>query len=201
MAELLRLTKDAPRISLEKSSTLTGRMRINLNWSQPEAKKGFWASLSAPAPIDLDLGCLVEMADGSIGGVQALGNAFGDYDEPPFIQLDGDDRSGQSNDGENLFVNLDMIKEIKRFLIFAFIYEGATTWSVANGVVTIYPPTGSPVVVNLESHDSKKMCAIALVTVDKGQVSVERQVKYFDGHEQMDRAFKWGINWTVGYKD
>lgn len=201
MAELLRLTKDAPRISLEKSSTLTGRMRINLNWSQPEPKKGFWASLTAPAPIDLDLGCLVEMADGSLRVVQALGNAFGNYGNVPYIELDGDDRSGQSNDGENLFVNLDEIKEIKRFLIYAFIYEGAANWAVANGAVTVYPPTGSPIVVNLESHDSKKMCAIAMVTVEKGQVSVERLVNYFYGHEEMDRAYKWGITWTAGSKD
>jgi tellurite resistance protein TerA len=201
MVDLRKLTADAPKISLEKSSTLTGRMRINLNWSQPARKKGFWASLSAPVEIDLDLGCLVEMTDGSIGVVQALGNAFGDYDSAPFIELDGDDRSGQSNDGENLFVNLDHIQEIKRFLVFAFIYEGATVWSTANGVVSVYPPSGAPVVVNLESHDTKKMCAIALVTVDNGQVSVERQVKYFDGHEEMDRAYKWGLNWTVGYKD
>jgi len=201
MVDLRKLTVEAPKISLAKVTTLSGRMRINLNWSQPIQKKGFWASLATAEEIDLDLGCLVEMQDGLVGVVQALGNSFGSFHRSPYIELDGDDRSGQSNDGENLFVNLDEIGQIKRMLIFAFIYEGATVWSTANGIVTIYPPSGAPVVVNLESHDTKKMCAIALISVDRGQVSVEREVKYFHGHDDMDYAYQFGLNWVPGTKD
>lgn len=201
MEQPLRLTKDAPRISLEKSATLSGEMRINLNWSQPEQKKGFWASLAGPSSIDLDLGCLVELDDGTVDVVQALGNSFGSLKRAPFMRLDGDDRSGQNSAGENVTVNLDKISSVARFLIFAFIYEGAPSWNVAKGVVTIYPPSGSPIVVNLDTYETRNMCAIAMVTVKNGQLSIEREVKYFDGHADMDYAYDWGISWVPGTKD
>ena len=44
--------------------------------------------------------------------VQALGNAFGALDRPPYIQLDADDRSGSSVGGENLLINLDQARNI-----------------------------------------------------------------------------------------
>jgi len=71
---------------------------VNLNWSQgaPPKKTGFLAKLAGAGSgaVDLDLGCLYELADGSKGVVQALGNSFGSLTSPPYISLDGDDRSG-----------------------------------------------------------------------------------------------------------
>lgn len=81
----MTLSKAAPSVSLTKSGERQGAMRVNLNWSTgatPQPKKaGFFAKLAAAAGgsngIDLDLGCLYELADGSKGVVQALGNSFG----------------------------------------------------------------------------------------------------------------------------
>ena len=198
---MINLTKDAPKISLEKAQANTGEMRVNLNWSQPLRKSGFWASLATPASIDLDLGCLYELENGDKGVVQALGNSFGSLDFEPFIQLDADDRSGQSAAGENIFVNMSQISGIKRILFFTFIYEGAPTWDVANGVVTLFPPTGDAITVKLDAADNKPMCAIALVNVSGDTVSVQREVKYFDGHDDMDHAYRWGLHWIPGTKD
>ncbi len=30
--------------------------------------------------------------------------------------------------------------------------------------------------------------------------NVKRLVEYYDGHEQMDRAFNWGMSWRAGSK-
>lgn len=79
-----------------------GEILINLNWSQP-ARRGLFSRASQP--IDLDLGCLFELTNGSKGAVQALGNSFGSLSQAPFISLDGDDRSGESAGGENLRIN------------------------------------------------------------------------------------------------
>lgn len=49
--------------------------------------------------IDLDLGAFVELADGYKSVVQALGNAFGNYHSEPYVQLQGDDRTGEALDG------------------------------------------------------------------------------------------------------
>lgn len=197
---MINLTKDSPKISLEKTSTNSGEMRVNLNWSQPAQKKGFWASLAGSGSLDLDLGCLYELTNGERGVVQALGDDFGSLVSDPFIQLDQDDRTGESTEGENLFVNMSHIGEIKRILIFAFIYEGAPTWDIAKGIVTIYPPVGDEITVKLDATESKIMCAIADVQVKNGQVSISREVKYFHGHLAMDRYYSWGMDWVDGSK-
>lgn len=49
--------------------------------------------------IDLDLGAFVELQDGYKSVIQALGNAFGDYRDEPYVQLKGDDRTGDVSDG------------------------------------------------------------------------------------------------------
>ena len=45
-------------------------------------------------------------------------------------KLDADDRTGSSAAGETLFVNLDHLAQIRRVLVFAFIYEGTPAWEV-----------------------------------------------------------------------
>lgn len=202
MTSKVSLTKSAPRVSLEKTSGLSGRMRVNLNWDQtPEVKRGFWANVrGGNSGIDLDLACLVEMQNGDAGVVQALGNSFGDYDDSPYVQLDADDRTGQSTDGENLFINLDHFAEIKRLLIFTFIYEGAPSWDKVKGVVSVYPPAGAPIEVALDDAQGLPMCAIAMITNEGGNLVVERLVRYFDGHLSLDRAYNWGLQWVPGSK-
>ena len=97
-------------------------------------------SPAAAAGIDLDLACLWEFSDGSKGVVQALGNAFqAPYQGAPIIRLDGDDRSGAVTGGENMFIDLSRVNEIRRILVFAFIYEGVPNWASADGVVTLLP--------------------------------------------------------------
>ena len=92
------------KVSLKKSSSAgLGEILVNLNWNAKPPKKGFFANLlSGSSAIDLDLGCLFELKDGSKGAVQALGNAFGALNRPPFIALDGDDRTGAAVAGEQL---------------------------------------------------------------------------------------------------
>ncbi|MDQ2735430.1 MAG: tellurium resistance protein, partial [Pseudomonadota bacterium] len=154
------LTKSAPTVSLSKQVTQsTGHLRVNLNWNpRPSgaagAAGGFFKRLLATAletPIDLDLGCLYEFADGTKGVVQALGNSFESSNTgSPIITLDGDDRSGTNTEGENLRIDLSQLPQIRRILIFAFIYEGAPNWSDADGVVTLFPPGSAPIEVRLD---------------------------------------------------
>ncbi len=114
-------------------------MRVNLNWTSRVKKSGFFRTSKSTAEVDLDLGCLYELADGKKGVVQALGKKFGSRSQPPYIELDGDDRSGANADGENLFINLEHPERFKRILIFAMIYQGADSFSAVDGVVTMYP--------------------------------------------------------------
>ena len=179
------------KINLSKGS---GEILINLNWSQPSGFK---------PGIDLDLGCLYELKNGIKGSVQALGNNFGSLVYPPYISLDGDDRTGTSTEGENLRVNSAMIPQIKRILVYTFIYEGAANWRDAKGIVTVKCPGSKDVIVKMDEYGSDlTMCGIALLENKDGQtLSMEKIVKFFRGHRELDQAFGWGLRWVHGTKD
>ena len=199
------LTKSAPSVSLSKQGG-GGRLVVNLNWHQgaPPAKRGLFSKLvsGGSGAIDLDLACLYELTDGRKGVVQALGNTFGAFDRPPYVMLDQDDRSGAATGGENLFVNLAHIRDIRRLLVFTFIYEGVASFDQADGVVTLTPQAGAPIEVRLdEQAGGARMCAIALLDNPSGNdFTVYREVRYVNGHRELDAAYGWGLQWTPGRK-
>ncbi|MCM3884909.1 Tellurium resistance [Frankia sp. R82] len=200
------LTKSTPTVSLSKQGG-GGRLHVNLNWNQTPAggapKGGFLKRVlgAGSGGIDLDLAALFELSDGRSGVVQALGNAFGSFDAPPFVNLDADDRTGAATGGENLYVNLNQIAQIRRVLVFAFIYEGVASFDQADAVVTLTPAQGAPIEVRLdEQAGGARMCAIALLTNTGNDFSVSREVRYVSGHRDLDQAYGWGLNWTAGRK-
>lgn len=196
------LTKSAPTVSLTKAGESQGVMRVNLNWTSRVKKSGFFRTSKSTAEVDLDLGCLYELADGKKGVVQALGKKFGSRSQPPYIELDGDDRSGANADGENLFINLEHPERFKRILIFAMIYQGADSFSAVDGVVTMYPTQGPQIEVRLDSPDgAARTCAIALLTYTSSGFSVQREDRYINGAQSaLDTAYAWGITWKPGHK-
>lgn len=219
------LEKRGDKVSLEKrgGSRGYGRILVNLNWNRNGApaapapapqKTGFLGKLmgaagaaGAPAGVDLDLGCMFELSDGKPGLVQALGNAWGNYDRAPFIKLEGDDRTGQNKDGENLLINGEFFDQIKRALVFAFIYRGAPNWAATDGVATINMPDQPPVEVRLDGGGNQMMCAIAMIENRNGALQVTKLAEYFaqqgrtSAHELMDQRFGFGLRWAVGTKD
>jgi tellurite resistance protein TerA len=195
------LTKSAPTVSLSKHGGAGGTLRVNLNWNARPPERGFFKKQT---PLDLDLGCLYEFSDGTKGVVQALGNSFTALNRNgrQLVSLDGDDRSGSVTGGENLSVDLTDASQIKRILVFALIYEGAANWAAAQGVATLYPVGAAPIEVLLdEPRDGARICAIAMLTNQGGEIVVHREVKYLDGAQRaLDEAYGWGMNWTSGRK-
>ncbi|MDD9271223.1 TerD family protein [Paenibacillus sp. GCM10023248] len=195
----IELKKKGDRISLEKKPPgRLGEILINLNWNQKKST-GFFGKSKG---IDLDLACLYELKNGEKGVIQALGNRFGSLTREPYIALDGDDRTGSVKTGENIRINGNKLAEFERILVFTFIYEGATTWSEADGVVSIKQDGGPDIEVKLNEHDNRQgMCAIALIRNQNNETfSIERLVQYFSGHKQLDEAFGWGMRWVAGSK-
>ncbi|WP_238654739.1 TerD family protein [Paenibacillus piscarius] len=184
-------------VRLQSGPGAAGEIIINLNWVQTESSRWFGRQ-----GIDLDLGCLFELSNGLKGAVQALGESFGSFNRPPYIILDGDDRTGSIATGENLRINSRYLSEIKRIVIFALIYEGAANWSQAGAVVTIRQQGGPEIKVQLDEHNNNKgMCAIALLhSQPDGTFLVERLVEYFSGHEELDQHYHWNLRWEAGSK-
>ncbi|MGW7078123.1 TerD family protein [Streptomyces sp. NPDC054866] len=205
------LTKDAPSVSLKKQGGTSGAMRVNLNWEVRKQFKG-WASklgraVAMHADLDLDLCALYELADGRKGVVQALGNAFGALDQPPYLLLDGDDRTGAVSSGENLTVNLNHINDFKRIVIFVTIYEGARSFADLNATVTLQPQHGASIDFSLdECTVPSTVCALALITNNNGDLFVQREARYLvpergvSPQRTIDYAYGWGMNWTPGRK-
>lgn len=208
----VELKKSGEKISLQKKGgAALGEIVINLNWNtgnppDQQQKKGFFSSLkgavSGNKNIDLDLGCLFELKDGTKGVVQALGNAFGSLNSPPYIALDGDDRTGASAGGENLRINGAMVAEIKRILVYTFIYEGVANWQQVDGVVTVKCPGNDDIIVKMDEYGSNLgLCAIALLENPYGQtLSVEKVVRFFKSQSEADAAYNWGMRWRAGSK-
>lgn len=207
------LTKEAPTVSLTKQGGTSGALRVNLNWQmRPEPAGSGWArklsrAMAGPARLDLDLCALYEMTDGSKGVVQALGNAFGALHAPPYIHLDGDDRTGAVAAGENLTVNLDHQHLIKRVLIFVTIYEGARSFGDLKATVTLTPQRGAPVDFSLdECTVPSNVCALALIANTGSELVVQREARYLvpergvSPQRTVDRAYGWGMQWAPGRK-
>lgn len=196
---LSKVTLDKTRssISLEKTSAGFGEIRVNLNWNRSKTG-GFFAKSKS---IDLDVGCLYELQDGHKGVVQALGNCFGELEYEPFIKLMGDDRTGSVAGGEWLHINGKKWSEIRRILIYAFIYEGAPNWRETDGVATIFIPGQPEIEVRLNEEGGRLgCCAIALLENDNGSVKVSRRVDFHKSQQPMDKAYNWGMRWGAGSK-
>lgn len=194
------ILKKGEKVKLKKEGAPAGEISINLNWSRPKKKRGFFSS--APKAVDLDLGCLYLLKDGSKGTVQALGNRFGSLSSPPYVALDGDDRTGDVEKGETMRINGHKISEISKILVYTFIYEGVTNWKSADGVVTLKCPGSPELIINMDEYSTdKRMCALALLENDNNQTfTVEKLIRFFNGHTDMDKAFNWGLKWVAGRK-
>ncbi len=177
---------------------------VNLNWDQKGGKQksgGLFSKLmGGSSAIDLDLGCLFELEDGTKGAVQALGEVWGAYDAPPFIRHMGDDRTGAVSQGEFIRVNGQRLDKIRRILFYAFIYEGAARWDQAGGMVKIKQAGTPDIEIQLDDHSNKGMCALALFENKGSSLRVSKEVQFFQGHEEMDKAYHWGLRWTAGSK-
>ena len=198
----LTLTKSKPTIDLTKKPSGYGEVRINLNWNRSAGGKSGGFFSRQPKGIDLDLACLFELQDGSLGAVQALGRRFGEFGAPPYVELAGDDRTGDSADGEWMRINGQHWPAIKRILIYTFIYEGAPNWAAANGVINIFAQDQAPIEVRLDETGSNAgTCAIALFENAGGQMRINREVNYFSDAGKMDLHYRWGLQWQSGSKD
>ncbi|MEV4331270.1 TerD family protein [Streptomyces sp. NPDC049597] len=204
------LTKEAPSVSLTKQGGTSGAMRVNLSWQVRKQFQGWGAKLGRAVAmhgdLDLDLCALYELTDGRKGVVQALGNAFGSLHQPPYIHLDGDDRTG-GTPGENLTVNLDHKSALRRVVIFVTIYEGARSFADLDATVTLQPQHGAAIDFSLgECTVPSTVCALALITNTGSDLVVQREARFLvpergvSPQRTVDHAYGWGMNWTPGRK-
>jgi tellurite resistance protein TerA len=182
---------------------------IGLSWDNVvvEQAKGFWNKFLKKtvqkAGIDMDLGCLYQLADGSRGAVQAFGETNGAFDEPPYLLLDGDERTGDK-DGRDEMIHLNGAhwEKIDKILVYTYIYGGAERFSDVRPQVQLLVPNEKPIVVTLNARrDELDLCAVAMIENIRGGIRLTTHLEYYPGHAEMDRAFGFGLEWEQGKKD
>ncbi len=155
-----------------------------------------------PVAVDLDIGCMYELKDGTRGSIQAFGEKFGSFDNSPFIALSGDERTGVSEGhDECIRVNGNKWDEIERMLLYLYIYDGAPRWSEIKPQIVVDVPGESDLYVTLDAHDDRlRLCAVGELEHVRGGIRLTNRTEYFPGHEEMDRAFGYGLEWVDGQK-
>jgi uncharacterized protein involved in tellurium resistance len=217
----IQLSRRNATVSLTKQGALTGNLRVNLSWRmrssdiegrssqgslfrnplklfQPEVVQ---AHTQGMVNVDLDLGCMYELMDGTKGVVQPLGNLIGDLNDPPYIRLSGDDRFGAPS-GETVYVNMDHRDKIKRLLFFVYIYDQTPAFDRTHAMVTLYPGNGPRIEIELDERAPEaRSCAVFTVENVKEELIVRREVKFVYGFQsELDRLYGFGMQWGRGYK-
>jgi len=174
------LEPGAPPICFTKRDS--GFLEVTLRWS---------------APIDIDLATMYEDDEGKKDVVQALGTdpgRFGRFGKSPYIKLDRDDRSGGQ---EIVTINLARANQLRRFLVFAYVWDG-TMRDVRDATVTVKHPDDGEHVIHL-GHGSGMSCVLArFETLPNGDTRFYRDGTFFNGtHIEIDRAYNWNIRWNA----
>ncbi len=183
----------------------TAALEVDLSWDHRHHHRGIMGkvlSLFGQGRVDLDLGCLYELQDGKKGCLQAFGNLFGNYDASPFISHSGDERAGTAPGAdESISINGAHWSDIKRVLVYAYIYEGVPDWQSLRIECTLRHGDAEAVQMRLsEDRDHLPICALVMLENDGGAVKLTRCAEYFHGHPELDRAYGFGMNWQEGSK-
>jgi tellurite resistance protein TerA len=194
----ITLEKSSPTVSLKKTGDSFGEIILNLNWNQQQ-KRGFFGGNGA---VDLDLGVLFEMRDGTRGCIQALGSSFGSFEREPFIELSGDDRTGAVAAGETIRVNGRHFDKLSRLAVFALIYDGVPNWQQTDGIVRMNIPGQPEIEVRMdEGQNNRRLCGIALIDNVNGSLQMQRHMKYYQDQRGFADDIGIYLRWTAGSKD
>ena len=143
--------------------------------------------------------CAREKSRSRQGVIQALGNSFGAADQPPYIKLDKDDRSGASANGGNMdFFRPELIDFA---VVFAFIYEGVPNWRSTNARVVLSQQGAPDIEVQIDNPNSnERFCVLASLTGRDGGLEVRREDLFFNSHRAVDAHYHFGFRWVAGHK-
>lgn len=199
------LTGSGQSLALNPPPEGFGTIRIGVAWDQMEIEeKVLFGALTRRrlVDVDLDLGCLYELKDGSRGALQPFGEIYGSYTEPPYIRLSGDEREGDE-EGEDEYMSINGAKwsEIKRILLYVYIYDGTPDWASIKPQIHIHAPGENPMIVTLKTNRREmRLCALAGLENVRGGIRVVNYAEYYPGHAEMDRAHGFGLEWDDGRK-
>jgi tellurite resistance protein TerA len=152
--------------------------------------------------VDIDIGCLYELQNGERGALQALGAADGSLTGPPYIRLSHDERSGAADgDDEFMRINGTAWKDIKRIVVYVYIYQGAVNWARVRPQIRLLIPGQQQLAIKPKAHlNDLGVCALALCENVRNGFKLTNLTEYFPGQAELDRAYGFGLEWDDGKK-
>ena len=85
--------------------------------------------------------------------------------------------------------------------MYVYIYKGAMDWSQVRPQIQVRIPGEQPLVVTLSSHmKNLGLCVLTEIKNVRNGMMVENYTEYFPGHNEMDRAYGFGLEWADGAK-
>ena len=219
----IELTKRHPTVSLTKQGAAIGNLRINLSWQMRTsdigggAQRGSllrhplqavqaarWCRRTGPrmVNVDLDLACMYELADGTKGVVQPLGDFLGDLNAPPYVKLSGDDRFGVGVRRDDLRQPRPPGRDQAAAGLRLHLRRHARLRPHArHGRRSSRATARGSRSRSTSGHPQARSCAVVLIENVKGELIVRREVKYVYGFQaELDRLYGWGLQWGRGYK-
>lgn len=191
-------------IKIEKDFSKPIKVGISWNNIVVEEAKGFFNKLikhTQKTGVDIDLGCLYELEGDRRGALQGFGELFGAFDKPPFIRHFGDERTGdKSGYDEELYINTAQWDQIKRVLIYCYIYGGPESWDQIKPRVGIYAGDKQKTIIPEAYSKDLAVCALGYLENVGGDVRLTALAEYYRSHASMDRAFGFGLRWQDGEK-
>ena len=86
-------------------------------------------------------------------------------------------------------------------VIYCFIYEGAAKWAESDAIITVKVPNQPEIVVEMgKQTDPRTFCAIATIDFEYTQMSVRKDINFFNGHADCSQYYGWGFNFSAGSK-
>ena len=71
-----------------------------------------------------------------------------------------------------------------------------------DAMVTIQTPGQPTLEIRIDSHrNDQRMCALAMLENQGGNIKVTKLVEYFLDHRFLDQAYGFGLRWVAGAKD
>jgi uncharacterized protein involved in tellurium resistance len=192
----VREVRQGEVLALSMDRRMTGTLQASVQWSDRQVRPSY----SAYPPMvqadtnELELGCLYELEDGTLGSVQDVGGHDGAYDRVPYIWMDHYAQNGD----KDLYVNLGHIEEINSILI--YVISNFRTFGQTTATVTLIGPGADATAIHLDAPPpGSRSCAVARLDREEGILQLKAELRYTKGTQAaVDEMYGWGLSWPGG---
>lgn len=202
---ILKNKGDICQLDYAKALVPGTEMVISLKWTNGS---GLMKRIMGQGALDIDLGCYYEMDNGEKLLIDALqfSEDYGGREQktrqgcfvaPPYIWHCGDNRGMGRESIETILVNPLGLNQLRRLMIYAYVYDGSPRWAEAQATLEISLPGYESTLIEVNTMGSERFCAIASIDVNPEDscLVISKLDTFHSGHSTCDRVYGWGFTY------